>query len=188
MGLRLTCAGLWDIMTPSRPPQPNLTRIKNEVTVLAHIHQNCEPSILCLIMDIRNPKDALRVLKANFERSTDENQNRLWGEFNIQMELAESMQEYVTRMKTIVCKLKDSGKAVPDGRAVDRLIHALAKPCVNFSCSVHLQHGLRFDNCEDMMLQPQSLRSEESPIVSNTATKDTTNSTPASCKHGDRCG
>ena len=165
MELRLTSAGLWSIITSDRPAKPDATWVKNEATVLADIRQNCESSAHALIMNCRAPKDAWNTLKAKFERNTIENKNRLWGEFNIQMKPKESMQDYITRMKTIVFKLKDLEETVPDGRIVDRLIHGLVKPYADLGRNLRLQQILSLDDCENIMLMEEKLHLEESHPV-----------------------
>ena len=161
MELHLTSAGLWDIVNADPPARPDALWIKNEATVLADIRQNCEPAVRSLIMNARKPREAWVILRDKFQRKSDENKNRLWGEFNIQMKATESMQEYITRMKTIVAKLKDLEETVPDGRIVDRLIHGLPKSFADLGRSLRLQHALSFDDCENMMLLEERLRNEE---------------------------
>ena len=165
MELRLISAGLWNVIAADRPANPDAVWIKNEATVLADIRQNCESSARALIMNCRSPKDAWNTLKAKYERNTDENKNRLWGEFNIQMKPKESMQDYITRMKTIVSKLKDLEEPVPDGRIVDRLVHGLVKPYTDLGRNLRLQQRLTLDDCENIMLMEEKLYLEQSAVV-----------------------
>ena len=183
MELRLTSAGLWSIIIGNRPPNPDDIWIKNEATVLADICQNCESSARALIMNCRSPKDAWNTLKAKFERNTNENKNRLWGEFNIQIKAKESMQDYITRMKTIVSKLKDLEETVPDERIVDRLIHGLVKPYIDLGRNLRLQQNLSLDDCENIMLMEEKLHLEETPVVAkeNVPTSDANASYEIKC-------
>ena len=156
MELRLTSAGLWGIINDARPARPDAAWIKNEATVLADIRQHCEPHVRALIITSRVAKEAWDALKSKFEQNTDENKNRLWGDFNITMKHDESMQDYIVRMKAIVTKLRDLDETVPDGRIVDRLIHGLTRKYADLGRGLRLQKP-SLDDCENMMLLEERL-------------------------------
>ena len=187
MELRLISAGLWNVITADRPANPDAVWIKNEATVLADIRKNCESSARALIMNCRSPKDAWNTLKAKYERNTDENKNRLWGKFNIQMKPKESMQDYITRMKTIVSKLKDLEEPVPDGRIVDRLVHGLVKPYTDLSRNLQLQQRLTLDDCENIMLMEEKLYLEQSAVVEKENVPASPDNTTATATYELKC-
>ena len=117
---------LWSIVHDARPALPSEDWLKKEVLVLTDIRQHCTSDAGSLISDLFTANTAWDTLKASFEQDTDENENRLWGDFSIQMKDSEKMQEYISRMKSMVSKLKDLEETVPDGRIVDRLVHGMA--------------------------------------------------------------
>ena len=162
MELRLKSAQLWSIVAEARPARTNDDWLKKEALVLTDIRQHCDTDVKTLIADLRNAKSAWDTLKTAFQQDTDENKNRLLGDFNITMKESEKMQEYISRMKTIVIKLKDLGEAVPDGRIVDRLVHGMSntKLYSDLSRTLRVQR-LTLEDCQSLLLREEHLRTEE---------------------------
>ena len=179
MELRLTALGLWDLVSVDRPAVIDPERRRKEALVLADIRNAEDSSFKDSIAGARNPKEALDLLRAKFEHRSAASTKRLWNDFNIQQKDGEPMQDYITRLQHIVLQLRTVGQVVDANRIVDRLIHDLSPAYDDLKRNLRTRR-LEEEECEEILLQEETLRNAEKPIaVPSTTTTANTNPTPA---------
>ena len=159
MELRLVALGFWDLIEGEHPAVISPERAKKEAMILADIRNAVDNSLKDSIASIRNPKEAWNLLKTKFEQRSAGSTNRLWNEFNIQQKNNESMRDYIARLRSIVVQLRTAGQTVDANRIVDRLVHGLASKYEDLKKNLRT-HQLTEEECEEILLQEETLRSD----------------------------
>ena len=168
MELRLTALSLWDLVSFERPPVVDAERRRKEALVLADIRNAVDPSLKDSIAGARKPKKAWDLLRAKFEHRSAASTNRLWNDFNIQQKDGEPMRDYIARLHTIVLQLHTVGQVVDANRIEDRLVHGLSPIYHDLKRNLRTRR-LDEEECEEILLQEETLRATEPSITTSTA-------------------
>ena len=117
---------------------------------------------------MRGPSTAWDLLRAKFEHRSAASTNRLWNDFNIQQKDGEPMRDYIARLHTIVLQLRTVGQVVDANRIVDRLVHGLSPIYEDLKRNLRTRR-LDEEECEEILLQEETLRTTEASIPTSTA-------------------
>ena len=177
MELRLTALGLWDLISIDPLPVIDPERRRKEALVLADIRNTVDSSLKDSIAGARNPKEAWDLLCTKFEHRSAATTNRLWNDFNIQQKDGESMRDYITRLHHIVLQLRTIGQVVDANRIVDRLVHGLSPAYDDLKRNLRTRR-LDEEECEEILLQEETLHNAEKPITTVPSTTTPATSPP----------
>lgn len=94
------------------------------------------------------------------------------------------MRDYITRLHHIVLQLRTVGQVVDANRIVDRLVHGLSPAYDDLKRNLRTRR-LDEEECEEILLQEETLRNAEKPITTVPSTTTPATSPPDRNIHSD---
>ena len=159
MSIHLKAAGLWSVISDIVPDVRDAAWSRRNDRAWNDIYGACDSDQQEFIFDYAFAKQACNRLRTLYKSHDPATIQRLYGEWNVIRKFStKSMAHFITRVKSVACRLTGSGETVSTTNLINKIICGLDQSYDTLKISLSPVHDLPEDRLMQALLNEESCK------------------------------